>query len=451
MRAFWTRYYPWIIVVFLIVLYSLSFVDRVTLSLLVGPIRKDLAISDTQFSVLAGFAFAIMYAVAGMPMGWIADHRSRRIVIAVGCALWSLMTALCGVVNGFWALFGARVGVGIGEATLTPAAYSLLSDLFPREKLARALSFYLIGIPLGSGLALLIGGSVVAAASHLTLEFPILGTPRPWQAVFLAIGLPGLLLAAATLFVIKEPPRKKIQIGAIDQDLPSISTTAAFLWQRRDIYSLLIGGVSCASLFSYAASTWIPATLIRVHGFSAGHAGMFLGTSIIVLGIPGCITSGAIADSLIKRGRVDGHIIVAKIYCVGIAICGVLGPIVPWRGLSLTLIAALGFFSFTWSGVPSAFLQIITPNRMRGQTSAIYIFAISVIGLGLGPTMVGLTTDHIFGHDNAVGKSLALVGAVFLGLALVQFQMLGHRVAVQLKTSDPRSAYLRNLETDKVT
>jgi len=175
------RYYPWLVVAYLIVLYTSSFIDRTILGLLVEPIRADLNITDTQFGLVAGFSFALLYTLAGIPMGWIVDHGSRRMLIAGGCAVWSVMTAACGMVNTFWGLFAARVGVGVGEATLSPASYSLLSDFFARDKLARAMSFYSLGIPLGSGLALLIAGSVVAIVADLDVRLPVIGSPRPWQ------------------------------------------------------------------------------------------------------------------------------------------------------------------------------------------------------------------------------------------------------------------------------
>jgi len=440
----WTRYYPWIVIAFLVVLYTSSFIDRVILSLLVGPIREDLAISDTEFSLLAGFSFAVMYAIAGIPMGWIADHNSRRVVIASGCAAWSFMTALCGLATSFWSLFAARVGVGIGEAVLSPASYSLITDLAPREKLGRALSIYVMGIPIGSGLALLVGGTVVAALTGLHIELPVLGTLQPWQAVFLIIGLPGLLLALLTLIIIKEPPRTRTAEDP-DAKAPSLAATVSFIWQRRGVYLALMVGTACVSIFSYASSTWMPTTLIRVHGFTAADSGLFLGTSMLLLGIPGCFFSGLLADYLIARGRPDGHVVVSKIYVWGIAFCGILGPIAPWQWLSLTLIGALGFFSFTWSGAVTALLQIITPNRMRAQTSAISLFIVSIIGLGLGPTFVGASTDYIFGEDVAVGKSLALVGAISLALALVLFEVLGRLIVKGLQQPNTESAHLRNL------
>ena len=409
------RYYPWVVLVLLIALYTSSFIDRSIFGLLVKPIRADLQISDTEYSLLAGFAFALLYTFAAIPMGWIVDNGSRRMLIAIGCAVWSLMTALCGVANSFGTLFAARVGVGIGEAVLSPAAYSLLSDLFPKEKLARALSLYSLGIPIGSGLALMIGGSVVGYFADMTPDLPLFGTPKPWQVVFLVIGIPGLILALLTPLIVREPPRK----GTATAEHSNLPTVLRFMWRHRGIYITVIAGVTANAIGSYGAMTWMPTVLQRVHGFSAGDAGFYLGLSTLALGIPGTILSGWLADRLVMRGRGDGHILVGILYIVGVFICGFLAPIIPDRTASLTLIGGFGFFIFTWIGVPTALLQIVTPVRMRGQVSAIYLFSTGIFGIGVGPTAVGAATDYIFKSDAAVGKSLFLVGIVTLSVALV--------------------------------
>jgi MFS family permease len=409
------KYYPWIVLVLLIALYTSSFIDRSIFGLLVKPIRADLQITDTQYSLIAGFAFAVTYTLAGIPMGWIVDNGSRRMLIAVGCAVWSFMTALCGVANSFGTLFTARIGVGIGEAVLSPAAYSLLSDLFPKEKLARALSYYSLGIPIGSGLALMIGGSVVDYFADMAPNLPFFGTPKPWQVVFLVIGLPGLILALLTPLIIKEPKRQDISSGP---DRSNIVTVLRHAWRHRGIYLTVVGGVTATAVGGYGAMTWMPTFLQRVHGFTAGEAGMFLGISTLALGVPGTMFSGWLADKLVMRGRGDGHMLVGIIYVIGLFICGFVAPIIPDRAVSLFLVAGFGFFIFTWVGVPTALLQIVTPVRMRGQISALYLFSTGIFGIGLGPTAVGAATDYIFKSDQAVGKSLFLVGIISLSISM---------------------------------
>lgn len=405
-------YYPWLVVAILIALYTSSFIDRSIMGLLVKPIRADLNINDTEYSLLAGFAFAVMYTFSSIPLGYLVDNSSRRVVVAVGCAVWSIMTAMCGLANSFGTLFAARVGVGIGEASLTPSSYSLLSDLFPKEKLSRALSFFSLGIPIGSGLALMIGGSVVDYFSSVPLTLPLIGTPKPWQVVFMIVGAPGLLLAALTLIIVREPARQGPKNAAGEPERIGLLTVLRYVFKNHGFYVSVIGAITLNGLFCYGANAWMPSFLQRVHGFSAREAGTFLGTSILVLGIPGTLLSGWIADRMIIKGRSNAHIVVSMFYLMGTLVCGALGPIVPIKSLSLILIGGFGFFLFTWTGVATALIQLATPVRMRGQVSALYLFSVSLVGLSIGPTAMGAATDYLFKSDIAVGKSISLVGIV---------------------------------------
>ena len=412
--------YSWSVVVFLMVLYTSSFIDRQILSLLVKPIRADLGISDTQYSYLTGFAFVTMYSIAGIPLGWMVDRWSRRGVISAGVVAWSLMTAGCGLASSFGSLFATRIGVGIGEATLSPASYSLVSDYFPPSKLSRALSVYALGIPIGTGLALVVGGRVIKALEAVgIMDLPLLGMTKPWQAVFLTIGLPGLLLGVLTLLIVREPPRQTMSAEGVVEHPPTVAAAAAYLWENRRLYSALFFGMGFLAMFSYAANAWYPAFLQRVHGFSVADAGLFLGVSTLVFGVFGSVGAGVLADALIARGRPDGHFLVPIGYGLGLAICGVGAGIAPIPWLSLAFVALTGFFSNTMLGCVVAALQIATPKRMRGQISASFLFTAAFIGLGFGPTAVAVSTDHIFGYDEAVGYSLALVALIFPALGCI--------------------------------
>lgn len=427
-----TRWYPWVVVAFLVLLYTSSFIDRTILSLMVGPLRRDLAISDTQFSLLAGFSFAIMYTLAGMPVGWMVDRGSRRMLIATGCAIWSIMCAACGLATTFWQLFMARVGVGIGEATLPASSYSLLSDYFSKVRLPRAMAVFSLGIPLGSGLAFLIGGLLVGLVDTGHVEIPVLGSLRPWQVVFISIGVPGLLLAALTPLIILEPERSGTVGGIASDQQPTLRETLAYFRGHMRIYFPLTLGSSLLGMLCYSGATWFPTVLQRIHGFTPAESGEFLGLAFVFLGIPGCLVSGWLTEILLKKGRADAHVTVMKLYLTGIFLCAGLAPIVAHYALSLGMMAVLGFFCFTYAGVPAALLQDITPNRMRGQISAIFLFCVNLIGLGLGPTLIGLSTDYIFRDDAAVGKSLALVCSIGFVIAFLCFNAAGR--------------YMRNLE-----
>ena len=206
----------WFSVAVLVIAFIFSIADRIIIALLVDPIKTDLGLSDTDLGIMMGLAFAIFYALMGLPIGRLSDRHSRRSIIAVGIFLWSLMTAACGLARNFSELFLARVGVGVGEATLSPAAYSMIADSFPREKLGRAISVYQSGAFFGVGLALIFGGIAIRfAAGAESVDLPLIGTVAPWQMAFIAIGLPGILVAAL-MFTVKEPVRQGIGTGKAD-------------------------------------------------------------------------------------------------------------------------------------------------------------------------------------------------------------------------------------------
>lgn len=412
--------YPWIVVLFLMLLYTSSYIDRMILNLLVKPIRADFSISDTRFSLLTGIAFIGIYTLAGIPLGRLVDRWNRRWLIAIGVFAWSLMTGACGLANSYWRLFAARIGVGVGEATLSPAAYSLVSDYFPPTKLSRALSVYTLGNPLGSGLALIIGGLVIKALSEIgPLDLPVVGVTRPWQVVFLIVGLPGVLLALLTLLVVREPARHEM---AHAEHHSSFGAVLRQLWANRRVYGAIFLGLGIAVMPAYGANAWYPAYLQRVHGFTIADAGLFLGLSTLIFGTVGSIVAGTLADHLVAKGRADGHLIVGLIFTAGVLICVGLGTIVPVRWLSLALVSATSFFANTWTGVNAAALQMVTPNRMRGQVSALYLFVAALLAIGFGPTAVAIGTDYIFRRDDAVGSSLALNAVIFtiVGALIIQ-------------------------------
>jgi MFS family permease len=228
----------------------------------------------------------------------------------------------------------------------------------------------------------------------------------------MVVGLPGLLLAALTLIIIKEPQRQAPKNAAGQVERIGLPTVLRHIFKNNGFYVSVIGAITLNGLFCYGANAWLPSFLQRVHGFPARDAGVFLGTAILVLGIPGTLLSGWIADRLIIRGRSNGHLMVCIFYLCGTLICGALGPIVPIKEVSLALLAGFGFFLFTWTGVATALIQLGTPVRMRGQVSALYLFSVSLIGLGVGPTAMGLATDYVFKSDLAVGKSISLVGII---------------------------------------
>ena len=397
----------WCTVGILLVAYVLSFVDRQILNLLVGPIRADLGINDTQMSLLMGLSFAIFYTIAGIPLGRIADSKSRRGLIAWGVAFWSLMTAACGLAQQYWHFILCRIGVGAGEAALSPAAYSLIADSFPADRRATAISVYAMGIYLGAGMAFLLGGIVVTwANAQGPMTLPVLGVVRPWQLIFLLLGAIGLMFCLV-LLAIKEPTRKGVGAGVA---VP-LKQVGAYLLTIRKAVLCHNFGFACLSFASYGASAWIPTFFIRTHGLTPGEVGIYYGSLVMIAGSTGIVFGGRLADYLARRGYRDANMRVGLLAAALTLLCNVVFLVD-----NMPLLWAIMFFNvFTVAmpfGVAPAAIQEIMPNAMRGQASAIYLFTITLIGLGIGPTAVAMFTDYVFADDMAIRYSIFIVASV---------------------------------------
>ncbi len=412
--------YAWYVVGVLTLVYVFSFIDRQILNLLVAPIRRDLGISDTQMSLLMGFSFAVFYTFFGVIVGRLADAGSRRMLIAVGFVLWSLMTAACGLANSFSTLLLFRVGVGVGEATLGPAAYSLISDYFPPQKRATAMSVYSMGIYIGSGIAFLLGGLIVQFASQQDIwHVPVLGGVHPWQFIFFVVGLPGIGLAALMLTV-REPVRRGLK--AADGGAVSMRETYDYLAANKTTIFTHNFGIALLTVATYGTASWMPTFFVRNHGWTAGHIGIALGIVVLVFGTLGVALGGKIADYLAERGMQDANMRVA-FYAVVSAIPFVIAyPLFSDANFALALYVPVAFLTSVPIGVAVAALQQIMPNRMRGQATALYFFIINLLGLGLGPTLIALMTDYVFKNDNAVYLSLSIIcGATLVLSAILLF------------------------------
>jgi MFS family permease len=400
----------------LMVAYTVSFIDRMILSLLIPPIQADLGISDTQISLLAGFAFAIFYTVMGIPLGRVADRWNRRNLIAIGITFWCLATAACGLARNYWQLFLARVGVGVGEAALSPAAYSMISDLFPRDQLGRAIAIYSVGLPVGSGLALLIGGAAVGALADLgPVTVPLIGTLSPWQLTFIVVGVPGVLVAFLVM-LLREPERR--DRVAVPPATPAAAGAAAaaapvgliaFLGINRRVLLHHFGGLSLLVIIVYGSTAWVPTFFIRSHGWTAAEIGYAYGVIFITCGAGGLLLGGQLADRWWRNGKTDAHLRVVLLSVATMAPSFALMPLVPSAEMAVALLALATFTSSLHGGVAGAALQLITPNELRGQMTAVYFFIANLIGLGLGPTAVALFTDYVFGDPLALGYSLAVL------------------------------------------
>ncbi|MEO8224294.1 MAG: MFS transporter [Gammaproteobacteria bacterium] len=429
--------YGWYVVGILTFAYLLSFLDRQILALLVQPIRRDLNISDFQVSLLGNLAFGIFYTLLGLPLGRAADRFSRRGIIAAGVATWCLMTASCGLARNFVQLFLARVGVGVGEAALNPAALSMISDYFPRRTRGRALTFYNMGISLGVGVALIFGGQVIAwVAGAPPVELPGIGVLRSWQTVFILVGMPGILVALL-MFTVREPVRRdRLQVrqadGTLTEEL-SVAATVAYLWQRRRTYLTHFIGMTVVTILGYSYFFWTPTLFLRTWGWTIPEISLAYGLVTIIGGPLGILLGGWIADYLFRRGYKDALMRT----CLGGALTllvpgSVLTPLMPGPELAVAMLVPVSIGGAMVTATGAAALQMITPNQMRAQTTAVYYFVINIFGL-LGPTAVASVTDFGFGDDNSLRWSLAIVSALssVIGLVLLTAHLPHYRASVR--------------------
>jgi MFS family permease len=414
--------YAWYVVVLLTAAYVVSFIDRQIMALLVEPIKASLELSDTQMGLLLGVAFALFYVLLGVPIGWLADRRSRRAIVGVGITLWCLMTAACGLAKNFGWLFFARLGVGVGEATLSPAAYSLISDYFPREKRSRAISFFMMGISVGSGVAYVVGGQVVElVAKAPPLVLPVIGTLYAWQTAFLAVGLPGLVIAAL-MFTVKEPARRGLlrQDAPVDSGHVTIRDAARYLFERRRAYGSLGLGMSVVTTMGYAWF-WLPSLFARVYGWTIGEFSLRYGIVLLIFGPLGVTVGGFFSDWLYQRGVTEGPYRATVIAVAILIVAAVAIPLMPDGWWALALLIPATIFGAMASATGGSALVFIAPNELRAQVSALYFALISIVGLTVGPSSVAFFTDQVFADEALINYSLAIVPAVFGTVSLVIF------------------------------
>ena len=418
-----TLRYAWYVVFALTTIYMLSFMDRQILSLLVGPLKRDLGISDTRVGLLQGLAFGLFYTFMGLPLGRIADRRSRRNLIAAGLVLWSIFTSLCSVARNFWSLFLARMGVGVGEASLSPAAYSLISDYFPKEKLGVAISVFYMGIFLGTSLSLLVAGLVIDAMAHTPLiTLPVLGTMASWRITFLFVGLPGLLVAPL-VYTIREPMRRAA-LRTREGQAVQLSFRDSLGEMGRRWQSLI--GISIGAIFqavpTYALTAWTPTFFQRVHHWTPGQSGRGLAVLLLTFGCFGMYVGGRMSDYWQKNGVVEGPLRVGVVCAAGTLLLLPVAYLLPQASWTMFLLAPGIFFLALPMGTSPAALQRIFPNQVRGQVSALFLFFLNLGGLSLGPLMPGLLNDRLFHDEKMIGASLAITIGAAAVLMLIAFR-----------------------------
>jgi MFS family permease len=420
----------WWAVTVLLFYYVLSMVDRTIITMLVGPIQADLGLTDFEMSLLLGPAFAVVYSVGAIPLGWAADRYSRRGVIAAGVGVWSLATLCSGLSTSFGALFASRVGVGLGEASLGPSAYSLIADKFPRKRMTTAIAIYGMGPKLGTGVAFALGAAIIAYTATLgPVQAPVVGLLQPWQLTLLILGAPGVAFAMLA-FTFREPPRKGLQIKSDEAK----GAVWAYAKANAAVLAPLILGFSLVALANNALLNWTPTFMTRHFGWGPAHYGPIIAT-ISLLSAWTVVIKGIAVDFLYARGVKDAHLRF-YIWLLAAAAPALALAFIIDRPMSFLLlygfanIAALSFTVYMGS-----ILQIVVPVNLRGRVTGIALFCVTGVATGIAPMTVAALTDFVFKDQAAIGWSLGIVSVTALGSALLMFWSVLKRVRLLVESS----------------
>jgi MFS family permease len=411
------------VLVVLVIVYTFNFIDRQIVGILAVPIKAELRLSDSQLGLMGGLAFAIFYTFLGIPVARLADRISRTRIMTAALALWSLMTAVCGLTHGFGQLFMARVGVGVGEAGGVTPAYSLICDYFPSNERARALSVYSFGIPIGSAVGIVLGGFITSLMS--------------WRMAFFIVGLAGLLITPLLKFTVREPTRGALDAVRAQSERNNSSSAAtgpalleviALLARRKSFWGLSLGA-SCASMMGYGLFFWAPSFLVRSFHLSLLHASLIYGALVLVGGLSGIWFGGVLADRYGDKRREMYAFIpaIAFVATVPFYVAGVLSTAL-WLSFAVLLVpTALGL---AWLGPVLAAVQHLVPANMRATASALFLFINNLIGIGLGTTLIGAVSDSMrlrFGAESL--RYAILAGTGFYLIAAALFFFAGRKLA----------------------
>lgn len=403
--------YPALVLTMLLVVYTFNFLDRQILGILAKPIQASLHLSDAQFGAIGGTAFAILYSVLGVPLALLADRVGKTRVIAGSLVVWSGFTALCGAATGFWSLFLSRLGVGVGEAGGVAPSYALIADYFPVERRARALAIYSMGIPIGLGSGVLLGAYIAALVD--------------WQTAFITVGIAGIVVAPIFLLLVRDRPRPA---AVAEADAVPVLAVIPIL-ARKPAYWLLSIGAGCSSMAGYGLALWVPKIIAVHYGWTANHdlikVGQFMGSLLLIGGTTGIFLGGVFADRL---GAVD-RAWYARLPAIAWLITAptfMLGLFTPLPVLAWFLLLIPNALNTLWLGPIVTAAQHLAPSRMRASASGSFLLVNNLLGLGLGPLLMGTLSDALkasYGADSLryaaiIGVSLYLVAAVLALLAI---------------------------------
>ena len=423
----------WTMVILLTIAYVFSYVDRSILGLLIEPIKADIHLTDEQIGYLIGPAFALFYATMGLPLGWLADRKRRTWIVAAGVALWSLATAASGLARSFGALFVARMSVGIGEATLSPCAMSMIGDSFPPERRGKPVAFYSAALGLGAGIASLIGAAVLTwAKTSEGITLPIVGAVKPWQFAFFVVGLPGVLIAVAMLFV-AEPPRQgfKAADGPVAAGFANgLGYVKNHIWAFLGLFSMV-----CVMTITAYSHGFLASAFVRKFAWEVKDFALVNGLMTLAIGPLTVWSVGVFCDRWRNAGQTDAPFRLLAMGFVLMVASSSLALLMPSPLMAFVLLglSTMGIGTVTATGIIS--LLDITPSPVRGQLVALYYMVISIAGLGLGPTSVGWLSTRIFG-ESQLHLAVAAVPVLYGLIPLLLIPMIRRQYLAQLQITN---------------
>ncbi|MCC7258130.1 MAG: MFS transporter [Gammaproteobacteria bacterium] len=425
--------YAWYCLAIICLAYLFGFMDRIIVGLLTPAIQQDLGLSDSEMGVIQGLAFAVFYTLFGLPIGWAADRLNRKWLLAAGTTLWSLMTAGAGLVRSFGGLFVMRAGVGVGEATLNPCATSLIGDSFEPRSRPKAFGIYTMSTALGAGVAYLGGGLILGfvgvGSGGRSFEMPLLGPIPAWQAVFIIIGVAGLVPALLLALTVREPQRRDLARPGTDT---APAGAGAFIRQNRRTLACHHLGVALIVLAVYGWVNWLPAYFVRLHGWPVAKFSIWYGLLGGLTGIVSAVSSGFVTNWFKRRGHADGAMRTVLVGGVGLTLGTGIAPLLPTPELALAGFVVAGIFNNYAPAQALAAIAEMTPNQLRGFVTAVYVLVIGIAGAGLGPFAMGWVTDHVFGDPQKIHYSMALVTMVsgLTGSALIALGLKPYRASL---------------------
>jgi MFS family permease len=419
-------------VAIMMLLYVCSYMDRSVLTMLAPHIQKDMRLTDFELGLLLGPAFGLLYVVMGLPAGWIADRYSRRWLVAIGATLWGLATAASGLASSYLQLAAARLSIGVGEASLTPAAHSMIVEQFPPQRLSVAMSVYMLGVTIGGGLALALSGVMIDAAGGIMKAIPLLAGFKPWQVVFLMVAAPTVVLAPL-VFTVRDT-RKGARPGAA-VDPAAAKTFWRSHWRLLSAYFL---GFGVTSIACNALLAWLPTYMGRRFGISSAEIGIGYGTMTFLATGAGQLLWSEIVDRLYSRGRRDIH----ALFHMGAWLISAPAVLIAFSAHTpigfLIAIGVFFLFTFAFQGYANAGLQLVTPPQFRGRMSATFLANTILLGMLFGPTSVGFLTDFVFKDPQKLGLALTLVVTACAPLGMIALWIAAReRRALETPSDNP--------------